>query len=175
MSQTVFSGKPIASLQTMLRTVAHTDRTIPTVLADGVYGENTKRAVSEIQRQSGRNVTGVTDFDTWQLIRERYDQARIEAEPAAALYVDIDPQQVFLPGCKDKHVFLIQAMLAALADDYHELSDVRVTGIYDEATEKAIRWLQKACDVQCSGICNKYVWKMLTGLYHLKIGNGKKT
>lgn len=169
------TGKPITSLQTMLRTITQADATIPTVVADGVYGENTKRAVSEIQRQNGMQVTGSTDFDTWQVICEKYAQARVEVGPAAPLRVIIDPQQVFLPGCRDKHVFLIQAMLAALADDYPEFSDVRVSGVYDEVTEKAIRWLQKACDVPCSGICNKQMWKMLTGLYCLKIGNGKKT
>lgn len=169
------TGKPITSLQTMLRTITQTDATIPTVVADGVYGENTKRAVSEIQRQNGMQVTGSTDYDTWQVICEKYAQARVEVGKAAPLQVIIDPQQVFLPGCRDKHVFLIQAMLAALADDYPELSDVRVSGVYDEATEKAIRWLQKACDVPCSGICNKQMWKLLTGLYFLKIGNGKKT
>lgn len=175
MMETQFAGKPITSLQTMLCTIAKTDKSIPAVVPDGIYGENTKRAVCEIQRQHGMNVTGTTDYDTWQVIEEQYRQAQVEVDDAAPLRIVIDPQQVFLPGSQNKHVYLIQAMLKVLAEDYRELADVRICGVYDEATEKAIRWLQKACDVPCSGICNKQMWKMLTGLYCLKIGNGKKT
>lgn len=175
MNQASFTGRPIAGLQTMLRTIAKTDDTIPFVLADGVYGENTKRAVSEIQRQHGMDMTGITDFDTWQVIEKQYTESRVEADAAAPLQIVIDPKQVFLPGCHNRHVLLIQAMFEALADDYQELKDVRVSGVYDEATENAVRWLQKACDQPCSGICSKQVWKMLAGLYSMKVGNGKKT
>ncbi len=175
MNRPSFEGRPIAGLQTMLRTIAKTDDTIPPVQADGVYGENTKRAVSVIQRQHGMNVTGITDFDTWQVIEKQYALSRVEADVAAPLQITIDPKQVFLPGDQNKHVLLIQAMFEALADDYAELKDVRVSGVYDEATENAVRWLQRACDQPCSGICSKQVWKMLTGLYSMKVGNGKKT
>ncbi len=175
MNQTSYAGKPIAALQTMLRTIAQTEDTIPSVQTDGVYGENTKRAVSEIQRQHGMDVTGITDFETWQVIEKQYKTARVEANAAVPLQIVIDPKQAFLPGCRNKHVLLIQAMFEALADDYQELKEVHVSGVYDEATENAVRWLQKACDQTCSGICNKQMWKMLTGLYSMKVGNGKKT
>lgn len=175
MSKTEYSGRPVTSLQRMLRTIAQTDQTIPSVLPDGIYGENTKRAVCEIQRQNGMNVTGTTDYDTWNKITELYAAARVETEDAAPLCIVMDPQQVFLPGSTNCHVCLIQAMFSVLSSFYKELADVRVTGVYDDMTQNAVRWLQKACGVPCSGICNKQVWKMLTGLYSLKTGNGKKT
>ena len=45
-----FVGQPIRSLQTMLRVLAEDDRTLPTVVPDGIYGPETITAISAFQR-----------------------------------------------------------------------------------------------------------------------------
>ena len=174
MTKEQFSGQPVASLQTMLRTIAQTVPEQPTVVPDGVYGEQTMRAVSEFQRQHGMDATGVTDFETWQTVVKEYEKAAVETDAAEPLRIVLDCGQVILPGSRNRHICLIQGMLMALAEDYRELSDVHATGVYDETTQKAIRWLQTECGGVCSGIFSKADWKMLAGLYTAKIGNGEK-
>ena len=124
MTDQYYIGKPVKSLQNMLRTIAQVENSQPTVVPDGVYGEQTVRAVSEFQRQHGIETTGITDFDTWQAIRDAYTDAIIEVDAAAPLEIILDRQQVFLPGSKNRHIFLVQAMLMALAIEYKEFSDV---------------------------------------------------
>ena len=52
-----FVGQPIRSLQTMLRVLAEDDRTLPTVVPDGIYGPETITAISAFQRRMGLPVT----------------------------------------------------------------------------------------------------------------------
>lgn len=174
MTQEQIPGQSVTSLQMMLRTVAQVVPSQPTVVPDGVYGEQTMRAVSEFQRQHGMESTGVTDFDTWQAIVKEYESASVEVFAAAPLEIELDCGQVLLPGSRNRHICLIQGMLMALADDYKELCEVHATGVYDEPTQKAVKWLQNECGSVCSGIFSKSDWKTLTGLYTAKIGNGEK-
>ena len=43
-----FVAQPVRSLQTMLRVIAEADRTLPTVIPDGIYGQETITAVYAI-------------------------------------------------------------------------------------------------------------------------------
>ena len=60
-----FVGQPIRSLQTMLRVLAEDDRTLPTVVPDGIYGQETITAISAFQRRAGLPVTGIANQETW--------------------------------------------------------------------------------------------------------------
>lgn len=44
-----YIGKPIRSLQTMLRVIAAADEAIPQVVPDGIYGPDTEAAVTAFQ------------------------------------------------------------------------------------------------------------------------------
>ena len=45
-----FLGRPVRSLQTMLRVISRAIPEIPPVIPDGVYGQSTMRAVTALQR-----------------------------------------------------------------------------------------------------------------------------
>ena len=67
-----FVAQPIRSLQTMLRVIGEDDTTLPTVIPDGIYGQDTLTAVSAFQRRNGLPVTGITDQLTWEQIVAEY-------------------------------------------------------------------------------------------------------
>ena len=48
-----YIGKPIRSLQTMLRVIAAADEAIPQVVPDGIYGPDTEAAVTAFQARPG--------------------------------------------------------------------------------------------------------------------------
>ena len=52
-------------LQEQLNTVASVYSAIPSLVVDGIYGQNTKDAVREFQNVFGLPQTGVTDYRTW--------------------------------------------------------------------------------------------------------------
>ena len=63
-----FIDQPIRSLQTMLRVIARKDPAIPAVIPDGIYGQDTMRAVTAFQQLYGVPVTGIADQQTWEAI-----------------------------------------------------------------------------------------------------------
>ena len=89
-----FISQPIRSLQTMLRVLAEDDKSLPTVVPDGIYGQTTMHAVTEFQRKEGLPLTGITDQQTWDRIVARYEPALIRLDRADPIEIIMDPGQV---------------------------------------------------------------------------------
>ena len=102
----------------MLRVLAEADRSLPTVVPDGVYGTTTMQAVSAFQRKMGLPVTGVTDEATWLAIVEAYEPALVIVGPAEPIEIIMDPGQVFILGEESPYILLAQSMLIFLAGDF---------------------------------------------------------
>ena len=169
-----FLGRSVTSLQTMLRVIALQDESCPMVIPDGIYGEQTAKAVSVQQKRAGLPQTGITDFATWQAICAAYQAAAVEVEPAAPLDVVMNPNQVILSGSNNLHVLLIQAMLQSLHEVYANVEPCALTGDCDEQTVCAIQSVQRCCGMPESGIMDKRLCQLLTGLYHQAIGDGER-
>ena len=93
-----FLSQPIRSLQTMLRVIAEQDTTLPSLIPDGIYGNNTVRSISAFQRRSGLPVTGVTDQKTWDTVVAAYQLALTELEQAEPIQSILNPSQVIRRG-----------------------------------------------------------------------------
>lgn len=169
-----FLGRSVTSLQTMLRVIALQDSACPMVIPDGIYGEQTARAVTVQQKRAGLPQTGITDFATWQAICAAFQAALVEVEPAAPLDLVMNPNQVILAGSNNLHVLLIQAMLQSLHEVYANVDPCVLTGTCDEQTVCAIKSVQRCCGMPESGILDKRLWQLLAGLYHQAIGDGER-
>ncbi|MGN0383235.1 MAG: peptidoglycan-binding protein [Eubacterium sp.] len=66
------SGDKVRKMQEELNRIAQTYTAIPQVTADGIYGEQTKRAVEAFQKIFDLPQTGVVDFKTWYKISQIY-------------------------------------------------------------------------------------------------------
>lgn len=169
-----FLGRSVTSLQTMLRVIAAHDGSCPAVVPDGIYGEQTARAVTVQQKRAGLPQTGITDYATWKAICTAYQSAAVEVEPAAPLDIVMNPNQAIVAGSDNLHVLLIQAMLHILHQVYPNVEACALSGVCDEGTVCALRSLQHCCGMQPSGILDKRLWQLLTGLYHQAVGDGER-
>ena len=88
-----YIGKPIRSLQTMLRVIAAADGTIPQVVPDGIYGPDTEAAVTAFQARSGLPPTGEADQATWNRVVDAYLKLGSFVLPIEALRIRWQPQQ----------------------------------------------------------------------------------
>lgn len=70
-----YVGMPIRTLQTMLRAISRLNSAVPSVVPDGIYGENTVSSVRGFQRAFGLPVTGVVNQGTWEQIVQIYDDS----------------------------------------------------------------------------------------------------
>lgn len=167
-----YIGKPIRSLQVMLRTIARSEGQPLPVVPDGIYGKQTSEAVSSFQEVHQLPVTGRADNRTWNLIADTYTRQAPLVLPADALHICWQPLQVIHPGEKNIHLYLIQAMLLALHQVYESLPVVTVNGVFDEATEAAVLWLQQKAGLAETGVIDQIVWCYLAKFYCLAAGDG---
>lgn len=162
-----FIGQPIRSLQTMLRVIAENDPNHVRIIPDGIYGPETVRAVTTFQRRHGLPATGVTDQSTWESIVAVYEPALVEQDEAFSLNIKLNPKQTIRKGERHPHIYLVQAMLAALSDVYQSIAAPGITGILDDATADALATFQYISALPMTGHLDKHTWKHLVLQYPL--------
>lgn len=166
-----FVGQPVRSLQTMLRFIAAHHRDLPSVIPDGIYGQQTAAAVSAFQRKYGVPVTGIADQATWELIVSVYRPALIQVTPAQPLQVILEPSQVIRQGERHHSIYLVQAMLIELSEEYQGLPRPEVSGTLDSATSDALCAFQRMSDLPSTGSLDKITWKHLVLQFELSAGD----
>lgn len=156
-----FVGQPIRSLQQMLRVIAENDDRLPSVVPDGIYGADTARAVSALQRSAGIPVTGTVDQLTWDAIVARYEPALIAQAEAEPLRIILDPGQVIRRGEQNPNLYLVQAILVVLSQLYAGITPPGMNGILDIATADSISSFQEMSLLPVTGELDKETWKHL--------------
>lgn len=174
MAQAELIGKPVRSLQTMLRTISRVDPAIPVLIPDGIYGSRTMEAVTAFQRQHGLPGTGVADYATWQAICAAWREATVQVEPAAPLCLRWPMGLVLKQGSDNLHVLLVEAMLHGICQVYGNLEDCDLSGRFDEALCRSVKSLQRICGMPQTGLVDKALWQMLCGLYEQCTGDGER-
>lgn len=165
-------ASPVQSLQIMLRRVLSGTPFRTALIPDGIYGEETRRAVSEFQRRAGLPVTGTVDLATWNALAAAYRNALVTGGKAEPLQIILQPEQVIRSGEENIHLYIIQALLIALDRFYLGVPPVAMTGKHDAATAQAVVWLQKRAGLPADGHVDKHTWRHLVHLYRLICGDG---
>ena len=163
---------PVLSLQSMLAVLSRSGLDIPAVIPDGLYGPETSDAVSSFQRLHGLPESGQTDNATWNRIVDAFTRLSPLVLPAAPLNVIWQPMQTISAGEENLQLNLIQGMLAALRHVFPEIPEVRVTGVHDAASVRAVRWFQRKSGLTDDGVLTQIDWLYLAGLYRLAVGDG---
>lgn len=169
-----FYNKPVRSLQTMLRSLAHTDENYRSVIPDGVYGPETHSAVSTFQRKHALPVTGIVNHETWEHIVTAYNISLIDTDPAWPIITDIAVGEVFRKGDQHPYVFLIQSMLGTISEVYHAISKPEITGIMDDPSVISVSEFQVLNDLPMTGNVDKRTWKHLTIHYPVAVTRSRR-
>lgn len=148
----------IRELQGYLHSISHTN-SLPQIIPDSVYGESTAEAVRQFQQQNQLPPTGETDTATWNAVVQAYLQ---EKQPQQ-MHVELFPAGItaYAPGDKGSAVFLIQGLLQAIRAMFPEIPPVESSGVYDSATQHAVRQFQTYTPLPPSGIVNTETWNHL--------------
>ena len=162
-----FIAQPVRSLQTMLRVIAESDATQPSVIPDGIYGQNTMAAVSAFQRRKGLPVTGIADQTTWDSIVADYEPALILVGEARPIEVILDPNQVIRQGERHPNVYLAQGMLIVLSQAYGSIPEPALNGILDLPTSNSLSAFQSLSLLPATGELDKITWNALASHYPL--------
>lgn len=160
-----FLGQPVRSLQFMLREISYLHPFLPRVIPDGIFEEETRRAVTMFQQNFDLPVTGIVDNDTWDTIAAVYRRAafftgrprRPDAYPTPAYTVE--------PGKSTIHMLIFQSMFKSLSHVLTGAHDVEVNGRHTGLSVENALWLQRKGGLEETGIFDNPTWNLLTRLY----------
>ncbi len=165
--QESFVSQPVRSLQTMLRVIAEDQPSLPTVVPDGIYGQETITAVSAFQRQYGLPVTGITDQTTWEAIVEVYEEAIVRVDTAEPIEILFEPGQIFRLGDTSPYIYLLQSILIYLSLLHDNISTPQHNGTLDRSTSEALAAFQLLAGLPPTGELDRLTWKYLVKQFTL--------
>ena len=158
----------IMEVQQYLRNISKVNSDINSVVPDGIFGPETKSAVSALQAKNGMEQTGSVDFETWKMLLE---------ENKNALFILSEPIQVApisnsdLPlkrGDRNQFVHTLKLMLNDVASNYPNFNIVEIDDYFDEPTENEVKRWQRIIVVPETGIVDKLTWNLLAEHYRIK-------
>ena len=163
--ENIFLGRPVRSLQTMLRVIGESQNQALTVVPDGIYGNQTRNAVTAFQRQSGLPATGVADQTTWEAVVRAYEPALIYVSEAQPVEVILNPNEVLRAGSTHPHMYMVQSILVVLSQAYGSIPAPSVSGVLDIPTAESLSAFQQLNQLPVTGELDKVTWKSLALQY----------
>ena len=161
----------IRALQTYLRRLSYMDESSISVPIDGIFEDSTQEAVRQFQRKNGLPETGFADRETWDAIYKAYleELDRIALPDPIIPFPSFPTDYKIVSGEESFLVAIVQHMLVELSIIYDTFDDVRIDGIYDSTTEKAIRDFQERNFLSPTGEVDKATWNALSRIYNITL------
>ena len=162
----------ILNIQRYLRQLSFVSNKIPTPPLDGIYGTHTKEAVKAFQESVELPPSGVVDLVTWERLFAEYEKSLVrESAPLPlAQFPRISEGYALRAGDESFLVRLIQYALSELESIYPDLGEVQETGVYDEATVRGVKNLQRRVGLRATGEVDRATWDALATVYNREFG-----
>ena len=159
----------VTHIQDMLRKLSFYNDDIRRVIPDGLYGKQTRESVASFQRSQGLPETGEVDNDTWDRLVVTFDDTTRREELEICLQVFNENGKDLNPGDASSSLYVIQAMMYALAERFSNIGPVYVTGVYDTATSNAVDRIQIVSGITPNGRIDREFVNALVELYNVFI------
>lgn len=159
--------KAVAELQQWLRNISKSKTDDPSIIPDGIYSEETRIAVEEFQRNNSLEITGITDFATWEAIKSADRQVTASRELPSQVAPVKNEDLPLKKGDNNPLTDTLKLMLNHLSELYENFYEIYEQGFGNE-TEKAVRAWQKVIFVKETGEADKETWNSLASFYLLK-------
>lgn len=163
MAQPLNLQDAIFNLQKYLRAISFADTRVSRPPLDGIFDTATEDAVRSFQSSRGMNANGLVDRATWDAIYEEYKALALAEE--LPFFPTSPADYAARLGEESSFVSIIQILLRELSSVYDVFEAVEITGIFDTATEQAIKELQRASGLEITGELDRNTYRRL--LYDL--------
>lgn len=156
----------VSEFQGYLRYIAQNMRGIPLVNVDGVYGKKTAAATAEIQRLSGLKQTGRADLATWNAVLKLFGKTeRKMREPMPVFAYPLEIPYMSLGDSYDE-IYILQVMLRRIGRIFENVTEVKVTGVFDFVTRDAVKDFKACCGLPDEdGRVDREAWNILAEVY----------
>lgn len=149
----------INEIQTYLHAISFMNGNIPRVTPNGMFNNETIIAVRAFQREYNLKETGNIDPVTWNKIVSVY-RSYININP---IPYNAFPSERYIAriGDSGQIIYILQAMLVDISNNYDNAPNISVTGEYDKATSDMVKFFQKKTGLSQSGNVDSITWNML--------------
>lgn len=174
MNRTVLRpGEPVRNLQYFLRTISYYYNTVPAVIPDGIFSDQTREAVMGFQKTFQIPVTGVVDFVTWNKIIAVFNEVYEYKEACSRPMAFPNDTDFFITlGDNPMCLYIIQAMLRFISMYFANFTELNISGMHDAKSVELVNQLQKLFNIEQNGVIDKKTFDMISALYN---NNADKT
>lgn len=153
------TGPEVQVLHYFLGVISFFDPDLTLLTVDSVYTESTKEMIINFQDKYNLDKTGITDRKTWNKILEVYQNTIKNIPTSYKEYVDeIYPGRFLSLGMTGDDVKLLQKYLLTICKKNHNIPGVRVTGTFDELTERSVKVLENRFGHIVNGVVGPKTW-----------------
>lgn len=149
----------IFNLQKYLRAISFADPRVTRPPLDGIFDSATTESVRSFQESRGLNANGIVDKAVWDAIYAEYKALELVRE--LPFFPSSPENYAARLGEESAFVSIIQILLRELSAVYDGFDDLQISGIFDEATENAVKELQRASGLEITGALDKNTYRRL--------------
>lgn len=159
------TGPHVQVLHYYLGVIFFFDDELPLLSINSIYTENTKEMVTTFQNKYNLKPTGIVDRETWNKLQEVYKKTLDHLPEKYKEYEDeIYPGRFLSLGMSGDDVEVLQNYLLKICQKSHDIPGVKLTGIFDELTEKSIKVLERRFNHEVNGIVGPQTWQKIVEL-----------
>ena len=108
----------------------------------------------------------MVDYTTWQLLHAIHKAQEESFQLARAVYLlPRNEEFTIVPNTKDDVVYVIQYMLNVIGQEIDGIGKIEYSGIYDSATENAVKIFQQKSLTEPNGILDPNTFNLLAYEY----------
>lgn len=159
------SGPPVLLIQYYLAFLGFFLPDLPQLELTGVYDDATRDAVIAFQQKYGITPDGIVGRDTWNMLRGAYNATLADLPADYQQYASqLYPGRNLVAGDTGEAVMTIQRYLERISQNDPAIPSVAVTGVFDDATENAVKTLQRQLGLEENGVIGPVLWSNIITL-----------
>lgn len=163
-------GLDVQTIQTYLNRIRKNYPAIPAITDEtGVFGNNTKTAVTKFQSIFNLTPDGIVGKSTWYKISSLYAAvtrlAELDSEGNTLGIGTVPPNTVLRQGSRGPDVITLQYLLNVIAEYYPGIPRPTQDGIFGSNTAQAVIAFQQAMQLSPDGIVGPLTWNALYNVY----------
>ncbi len=159
-------GSEVQEIQFYLQRISRFNSAVQSPTLDGIYGNDTQRAVVSFQSAYGLEPTGIVDERTWADIVSIYNGTLDNVqEPEPSLNTVPYPDYVVSVGARGEYVKYIQEALNVINNVFLTVPELVADGIYGSKTQGAVTEFANLFGYNAAKGIDSRLWNKINEIY----------